>query len=61
MKLAIEVSLYPLDQNYIPYIKDFIERVNTYPELTVNTTHTSTLVSGDYDALTLVNETDETT
>jgi uncharacterized protein YqgV (UPF0045/DUF77 family) len=51
MQLAIEVSLYPLDQNYIPHIKGFIERINTYPDLLVNTSHTSTLISGEYDYL----------
>lgn len=51
MRLAIEISLYPLDQEYIPYIRDFIERLNKNENLFVETTHTSTLVSGDYDYL----------
>lgn len=49
MQLAIEISLYPLDQQYVPYIQDFIDRLNTYEFLLVETSHTSTLVSGDYD------------
>lgn len=51
MRLAVEISLYPLDQEYIPYIRDFIERLNTNENLFVETTHTSTLVSGEYDYL----------
>ena len=31
MRTAIEISLYPLDADYIPPIKAFIDRLNTYP------------------------------
>lgn len=58
MRLAIEISLYPLDQEYIPYISDFIERLNTNKNLFVETTHTSTLVSGEYDYLMQVMQTE---
>jgi hypothetical protein len=33
MRTAVEISLYPLDADYIPSIKAFIDRLNTYPEL----------------------------
>ncbi|MFC3120343.1 YkoF family thiamine/hydroxymethylpyrimidine-binding protein [Agaribacter flavus] len=49
MKLAVEITLYPLDNAYIGFIQDFIARLNEEPDLYVNTTHTCTLVSGDYD------------
>ncbi|GLR70643.1 YkoF family thiamine/hydroxymethylpyrimidine-binding protein [Agaribacter marinus] len=49
MKLAVEITLYPLDQSYVPFIQDFIDRLNTESGLFVNTTHTCTLVAGDYD------------
>lgn len=49
MRLAIEISLYPLDQEYVPYIRDFIDRLNANKDLLVETSHTSTLVSGEYD------------
>lgn len=48
MQLAVEISLYPLDQDYIPYIREFIERLNANEQLMVKTSHTSTLVSGEY-------------
>jgi len=51
MRLAVEISLYPLDQNYVPYIREFIDRLNAQEGITVNTSHTSTLVSGEYDHL----------
>lgn len=49
MRLAAEISLYPLQENYIPAIKDFIDRLNTYAELRVKTSETSTIVVGEYD------------
>lgn len=49
MRLAVEISLYPLNESYVSYIKDFIERLNTDTKLFVQTSHTSTLVSGQYD------------
>ena len=51
MHTAIEISLYPLDANYIPSIKAFIERLNTYAELSVITNSMSTQVSGEHRRL----------
>jgi uncharacterized protein YqgV (UPF0045/DUF77 family) len=51
MYTAIEISLYPLDANYIPPIKAFIDRLNTYPELNVVTNSMSTQVSGEHRRL----------
>ena len=51
MRTAIEISLYPLDSDYIPPIKAFIERLNTYPEIQVVTNSMSTQVSGDHQRL----------
>lgn len=48
MQLAVEISLYPLHQQYVPYIKNFIERLNLDQHLRVQTSHTSTLVSGEF-------------
>ncbi|HEY8537257.1 MAG TPA: YkoF family thiamine/hydroxymethylpyrimidine-binding protein [Steroidobacteraceae bacterium] len=51
MHTAIEISLYPLDADYIPPIKAFIERLNKYPELHVVTNSMSTQVSGEHRRL----------
>ena len=51
MRTAIEISLYPLDANFIPPIKAFIERLNTYPELQVTTNAMSTQISGEHARL----------
>ena len=49
MQLSIEISKYPLNEDYIPIIQDFIDRLNTYPSLTVITNTMSTQVFGEYD------------
>ncbi|WP_372861162.1 hypothetical protein [Pseudoalteromonas sp.] len=49
MKLSVEISKYPLHQDYIPFIKGFIDRVNAYKELNVITNTMSTQIFGDYD------------
>ena len=51
MKLSVEVSMYPLKDEYIPAIKDFIARVNTHSGLTVITNTMSTQIFGDYDVV----------
>lgn len=51
MHTAIEISLYPLDSDYIPAIKAFIERLNTYPDLQVVTNSMSTQISGEHQRL----------
>lgn len=49
MKLSVEISNYPLKDEYIPAIQDFIDRLNTHPALQVITNTMSTQVFGDYD------------
>jgi uncharacterized protein YqgV (UPF0045/DUF77 family) len=51
MRTAVEVSLYPLDADYVPPIKDFIERLNAYPGLDVVTNAMSTQVAGEHGLL----------
>lgn len=51
MKLSVEISKYPLHQDYIPFIKGFIERLNAHPGLEVHTNTMSTQVFGDYDVV----------
>jgi uncharacterized protein YqgV (UPF0045/DUF77 family) len=48
MRTAVEISLYPLNADYIPAIKDFIDRLNTYPELQVVTNAMSTQIAGEH-------------
>lgn len=48
MKVSVEISLYPLDQNYIPPIQGFIDRLHAYDELKVIGNTMSTQVYGEY-------------
>lgn len=47
MHIAVEMSLYPLADGYIPPIKDFIERISSREGLRVVTNAMSTQVSGE--------------
>jgi uncharacterized protein YqgV (UPF0045/DUF77 family) len=48
MRIAVEISLYPLDADYIPSIKAFIERVKSDTELSVITNAMSTQIVGEH-------------
>ena len=47
-KVAVDISLYPLDADFIPPIKDVIARLNGYPDLQVETNPMSTQIRGEY-------------
>ena len=49
MRVAVDISLYPLDADFIPPIKDVIERLNTHSDIEVETNALSTHVRGEYD------------
>ncbi|MCQ3828110.1 hypothetical protein HXX02_01485 [Microbulbifer elongatus] len=51
MQLSVEISMYPLKDEYIPAIKDFIQRLNEQPQLQVISNTMSTQVFGDYDVV----------
>ncbi|MBL52597.1 MAG: hypothetical protein GY923_09945 [Aestuariibacter sp.] len=51
MQVMVELSLYPLVNEFIPPIKNFIERLNSHQALTVTTCSTSTQVTGDYQTV----------
>ena len=49
MRIAVDISLYPLDADYVPPIKDFIERLNAHESLAVATNAMSTQVAGEHE------------
>jgi uncharacterized protein YqgV (UPF0045/DUF77 family) len=49
MEIGVEISLYPLNAQFIPPIQDFIERLNLGARLKVVTNSMSTQVFGEYD------------
>ena len=51
MKASVDISLYPLADEYIPAIKEFIERVQEYPDIAVVRTDLSTQLYGDYEQI----------
>ncbi len=51
MHVAVELSLYPLTDQFVPPILDFIGRLRARPGLSVVTNSMSTQVSGEFDAV----------
>lgn len=51
MNASIEISYYPLHDDYISPIKDFIFRLNQYTDIEVITNGMSTQVFGEFDLL----------
>ena len=49
MNIGVEISLYPLTEEYIPPIRGFIERLNADDRLRVVTNDMSTQVFGRYE------------
>jgi uncharacterized protein YqgV (UPF0045/DUF77 family) len=49
MRIAVEMSHYPLADDFVPPILRFIERLETHPGLSVTTNSMSTQVSGELD------------
>lgn len=51
MQVTIELSLYPLRENYKEIILDFIKHLRAYEEIEVFTTEMSTYVKGEWNAV----------
>ena len=49
MKCSVEISMYPLDVNYIEAITLFIKNLKKHPFISLETNGMSTQVFGDYD------------
>ena len=48
MKVSVDISYYPLKDEFIPHILDFIERLNKHQHIVAQTNGMSTQVFGDY-------------
>ena len=51
MKVAVDISLYPLDADYLPPIKDVIARFNDHKGIETWTNAMSTQLFGEYDVV----------
>jgi uncharacterized protein YqgV (UPF0045/DUF77 family) len=49
LEIGVEISLYPLNADYIPPIQNFIDRLNAAGKFKVITNSMSTQVFGNYD------------
>jgi len=49
MKVAVDISLYPLNEDFIPPIKDVIARLKAHADIDVVTNPMSTQLRGEYD------------
>lgn len=54
MEISVDISMYPLADEYLPYIKAFIERLQATPGITAVGNTMSTQIFGDYDAVMAV-------
>jgi uncharacterized protein YqgV (UPF0045/DUF77 family) len=49
MDIAVDISFYPLESDFVPPIADFIRRLNAHEGLRVVTNSMSTQVTGSYE------------
>jgi uncharacterized protein YqgV (UPF0045/DUF77 family) len=49
MRIAVDISLYPLNADYVPPIQGFIDRISARPGLSIEYNSLSTQVSGEID------------
>ena len=51
MRVSVDISFYPINENYLAPIKAFIKQLNSDPELEVETNKMSTQVRGDINSI----------
>ena len=57
MKASVDISMYPLQEGYCQPIIDFIDRLETHPEVSVQRNSMSTHIYGEYqDVMATLNE-----
>ena len=51
MKVAVDISLYPIADDFIPPIDDVISRLKAHDDIEVETNAMSTQLRGEYDVV----------
>ena len=51
MQIAVDISLYPLDEDFIPPIKNIIERLGQHDGVEVERNRMSTQLRGEFDVV----------
>jgi uncharacterized protein YqgV (UPF0045/DUF77 family) len=54
MRVAVDISLYPLADDFLPPIKDIVERLNAISSVDVSTNAMSTQIRGEYNEVMAV-------
>ena len=58
MKISLEISLYPLNDNFLSIIQDIVERLNNDSRIKCYTNTMSTQIFGEFDkVMSVLNET----
>jgi uncharacterized protein YqgV (UPF0045/DUF77 family) len=52
MKITVDISLYPLDSDYLPPIKGFIQKLRRCEGLELVTNQLSTQIRGEFEQVT---------
>jgi uncharacterized protein YqgV (UPF0045/DUF77 family) len=51
MRITVDISMYPLTESYIEPIKNFIEAINSNPDIEVLTNKVSTQLRGEHSVI----------
>ncbi len=51
MRVAVDISLYALDKDFVAPVKDIVRRLTSRAELAVESNSMSTQIRGDYDVV----------
>lgn len=51
MRISVEISMYPLAENYIEPIQNFIDAINSNPNIDVTTNKMSTQLRGEHSEI----------
>ena len=51
MEMSVDISLYPLSDDYIPAIQEFIDRIANVPGILIKRNDLATQLFGDYDII----------
>ena len=54
MRVSVDISLYPLDKDFVPPINDFIERLQAHGSIKIFSNPMATQLVGEYDDIMFV-------
>ena len=49
MKITVEISMYPLSEDFIPPIKAVIKKLNSFDNMQIQTFATATTIIGEFE------------